>query len=152
MPGLGRSPTLLRRTAVALAAVALGSCATDLPEPHDDAACLAALSDPDSEDAIEWFKRPFPGSKRVVGHTTDDGLAFATELQARGAMAITVVRPRTLAGPGSIQTADGLVVELPDDPRPRFSLFSLAQTQFREAGFQAKADTGQKYLFIPTKP
>jgi hypothetical protein len=149
-------PRIRPKPAVALAVLAIGglsSCGLEIdsPDPHDDASCEAAFNDPDSADAFEWLKKPFTGPKRVVGKTTDDGLAYAHELESRGAKRITAVRVRTVAGPEPVQTAEGLVVEMPVDPVRRLALFKMYGRLARDAGLAPRADTGQKYLFFPSK-
>jgi len=150
-----RAGTGTRMAAVAAVAAALGclaSCSGDVPDPHDDQSCEAALGDPDSRDLFAWLNHHSAGPKRLIGGTTEDALAFAHELERHGARRITAARVRDVKGAEPFQTAEGVVVELPADPGRRLALFQTYAKVARGAGLAPRADAGQKYLFFPSKP
>lgn len=135
---------------LAIAAVALASCG-EVPDAHDDARCLAAINDPESINAFEWFKGPYGGPKIVGGWSTDEGLAFAHQLEAKGAKRVVAVGIHRVTQPDHPhQSADALVVELPDDPRQRLALFKLYAMMVRRDGVIPLGDDGQKYVYLPS--
>lgn len=137
--------------AIGLAAALLASCG-DVPDPHDDAQCLAALNDPESVNAFDWFKDPYGGPKMLGGWSTDEGLAFAHQLEGKGARRVVAVGIHRVTQPDHPhQYADALVVELPDDARQRLALFRLYAKLVRKDGVAPRADDGQKYLLLPSE-
>jgi hypothetical protein len=137
--------------AVALAIVSLGplaSCGNEELGRFDDAFCKSALEDPESVDAFAWFKDPDGGQKRLGDWTTDQGVAFAHQLESRGAKRVVAVGIRRDAGPQGDQHAAGLVVALPDDFLARRSLFELYARMVRSRGFEPQADRDQKYVYV----
>jgi hypothetical protein len=143
-----RSPLALAALAGA-SLVSSASCGGDLPDPHDDASCVRELNDPDNADAIEWLKAPSAHPKRLGNLTADQGLAFASRLEALGARRIVAVLRSKAKGASSPEGAVGLVVQLPDDPRNRLAVFRLYSQQIRTVDYAPRPDTGQKYLYIP---
>lgn len=142
-------PRLAAAAVVGLSAIALGSlasCGDDPPFPFDDATCEVALKGPDAVVADTWLKDPYGGEKHLGSWSTDQGLAFYHELEARGAARVVAVGVVTRPKERS-QEALGLVVQLPDDLMKRRRLFELHAEQVRSAGYRPRADTGQKYLF-----
>ena len=153
-PHVGASPASRRPVAIGLAAVLLlplAACA-DPTFPADDAACLKALDSPDAVDAFEWLAHPSGGEKHLGDLSTDQGLAFAHELQARGARSVRAFGIGKRQGLPPSESAEGLVVTLPDDVAGRRRLFQAQDLQLRARGFHARADEGQKYLMFPWKP
>src|SRR5438874_10474046 len=76
-----------------LAAAALGllvSCDDGEPIPFDDVACEKLLKAPGAVDASEWLRTP-PGPNMLGAMTTEEGLAFASKLDARGAKRVVAV-------------------------------------------------------------
>ena len=143
-------PRLAAAALVGLSALALwslASCGDDPLFPFDDAACETALKGSDAVAADTWLKDPYGGEKHLGAWSTDQGLAFFHELEARGAERVVAVRVVTRPGKEPSQEAHGLVVQLPDDLRKRRRLFELHAEQVRSAGYRPRADTGQKYLF-----
>ena len=141
--------------ALGLAAVGMGwflSCGDDQEFPFDDATCETALKGEDAVAADEWLKDPYGGEKRIGGWSTDLGLAFYHELEARGAVRIVAVGVSKRPGREPSEEAIGLVVQLPDDPAKRRALFELHARQVRGAGYKPRADRGQKYLLFGWKP
>jgi hypothetical protein len=137
--------------ALGLSAVAFGllaSCGDDPIFPFDDATCEAAQNRPDAVDAFDWLKDPYGGEKHLGAWSTEQGLAFAHELQARGAVRVVAVGVHPGLGPEPSREALGLIAQLPDDAAPRLHLFELHATQVRSIGYRPRADTGQKYLFF----
>jgi hypothetical protein len=120
----------------------------DATDPHDDARCERMFNDPGNVDAFEWLKAPSATPKHLGSLTNEQSLALAYELQKRGAQRINVVvwTDKQVGGTGE---ASGFVVRLPDDPRQRLDLFRLYAKHVRLYGYAPRADTGQRYLFIP---
>jgi hypothetical protein len=148
--GRRRRPGLAVIVAVGLSASlgSLASCGDDPPDPFDDATCEAAIKGTDAVDAFDWLKDPHGGEKHLGSWSTDAGLAFAYELEGRGAVRILAVRVQKRQGAEPSQEALGLVAQLPDDPLKRRRLFELHAKQVRSASYRPRADTGQKYLFF----
>lgn len=150
---VSQGPCPTRLVALALTAgslAALGSCGSDRPlDEYDDAICERALNADGSIDALVWFKDPYGGPKRLGEWSTDQGLAFAHALEALGAKWIVVVGVRKIEGPEPFESAEGLVVALPEDAHRRRALFRLYAKQVRSEGYAPQTDTGQKYLFLP---
>jgi hypothetical protein len=142
-----RRPGLAAALAVT-SLVALASCGNEELGRFDDAFCKSALEDPESVDAFEWFKDPHGGQKRLGDWSTDEGLAFAHQLEARGAKRVVAVGIRRDPGPQGDHHADGLVVVLPDDFIRRRSLFELYARMVRSRGFEPQADREQKYVYV----
>ncbi|GAC1464382.1 MAG: hypothetical protein NVSMB9_02990 [Isosphaeraceae bacterium] len=134
-----------------MAATCLASCGKEPLDPFDQPSCESALNDPESIDAIDWLKTPSRHLKQVAGTSTSESLAFAETLAARGARRIVAVRVRVVSESPPLQHAEGLIIELPDEPGLRLALFRLYAQQTRAAGFSPRADTGQKYLFIASR-
>jgi hypothetical protein len=140
----------------------LASCSGDGGDPRDDRFCENALKSANSLDALDWLKTPAPGAIWLIGRGRDDSMAFAHELEIKGAKRIVAVAVRTVPGPPpapetpgagaeSYQTADGLVVELPEDPSKRLAIFRLYAKQARDGGYEPRSDSNQKYVFIPSR-
>src|SRR4051794_649454 len=88
----GLAPELRIPGKLALAAallIPLSGCAEPTFTADDDT-CRSALASADAVDAFEWLSQPSGGERRLGVLSTDEGLAFAHELQARGANAVTV--------------------------------------------------------------
>jgi hypothetical protein len=120
----------------------------DATDPHDDARCERMVNDSGNVDAFEWLKAPSATPKRLGRLTNEQSLALAYELQKRGAQRINIVvwTEKEVGGTGD---AAGFVVRLPDDPWQRLDLFRLYAKHVRLYGYAPRADTGQRYLFIP---
>ena len=135
--------------AAGLAIATLASCGGLPLTANDDAFCERAIHQPGSVEVFAWLKDPHGGRKRFGEWSTDEGLAFAHELDARGVKAMTAVGIRKFPGAEPFEDASGLVVELPDELPKRLSVFKLYAAQVRREGYEPQADTGQKYLFLP---
>ena len=79
---------------------------------------------------------------------SEASLALAYELQSRGALKVVAALSTDPATTPWVD-ARGLVVQLPADPKKRLAVFNLYAKQVRLYGFTPRADTGQKFLFIP---
>ncbi len=134
--------------AVAVALTALGGCGVERHHLMSDAECELAMNAPDSAEASDWLKDPY-GEKRLGSFSRDQGLGLAAELEARGAVRTVAVGIKNLGGPEPLIRARGLILVLPDDPAKRRALFTLHAQQVRGQGFEAVADTEQKYLEFP---
>lgn len=133
----------------ALAACALASCVADRTVDVDDPACEAALKGADAVDAFAWFKDPYGGPKRLGDWTNDQGLAFAHQLEIRGAKRVVAVGVTRATGADGHERARGLVVELPGEPDKRLAVFRACAGALRDRGYSPRADRGQKFLYLP---
>jgi hypothetical protein len=138
--------TLLTAAAVA---VAVSACAEGTPDATDDAACKVLLDDPESLDAFDWLKAPSPLPKRPGTMSTDEALALAHRLEMAGAVRVVVVGVRKERSPVPRESSTGVVVTLPPDDEKRLAVFRLYAVSTRNDGKGPRADTGQKYLFVP---
>ena len=125
----------------------LPSCSDD-SDPNDDAKCQSMSSNPANAEAFEWLKAPVPRPNRLEGLSNEASLALAYELQSRGVLKVVAALSTDPATTPWVD-ARGLVVQLPADPKNRMAVFNLYAKQVRLYGFTPRADTGQKFLFIP---
>ncbi|MFO0910205.1 MAG: hypothetical protein U0794_17990 [Isosphaeraceae bacterium] len=140
-------PCLVGLTLLALTLSQIG-CGDEPVFPFDDAACKASLTRSDAVDAFAWFKDPYGGEKRLGDWSTDQGLAFAHQLEILGAKRVVAVGVHEVPGTPPSRAALGLVAELPDDLVHRKKLFERHASQVRSIGYRPRPDTGQRFLLF----
>ena len=138
--------------ALAVALVVTACSGQADPAPWDDADCARALEDSHHAPAAEWLKDPFGGPKSVGRLSTEEALALVDALEMRGATRIEAVGIATRQGPGPSQTCPGLVVGMPLDPARRTAVFRLYAKIVSEAGYKARGDEGQRFLYVVARP
>lgn len=117
-----------------------------------DPADYTTITDADPE-ALAWIRgngqeAPLAGNR----FDREDALAFVEQLYAAGAARVVVAAScirddaaeRALGGP----YADGLKVELPDDPGKRRALFEISNREAEDEGFDPEPDEGQRVLVL----
>jgi hypothetical protein len=130
-----------------LAAIALPSCGDDaLRDPMDDVACQRLLDAPTNLDAFDWLKTPSPLVKKPGTMSLDQALSLAYRLDSAGATRVVAVG---IAKVGSDEESSGMVLTLPEKPAERLAVFRMYDKLLQENGGVARADTGQKLLFVP---
>lgn len=117
-----------------------------------DPADYTTITDADPE-ARAWL-RANGQEAPLAGNRFDkaDALEFVEQLYAAGATRVVVAAncirddaaERKLGGP----YADGIKVELPDDPGKRRALFEISNREAEEEGFDPEPDEGQRVLFL----
>lgn len=109
--------------------------------------CEHLLQTRASAEAVEWIESALGPMPRTIGSfDADDTRYVIGNVLARGA-----VRARVIGDPDVIHSygsADALLIDLPQDPALRNSLFELENQITNETGFDATLDEGQHYLFI----
>lgn len=112
-----------------------------------DKLCEHLLQTRASAEAVEWIESALGPMPRTIGSfDADDTRYVIGNVLARGA-----VRARVIGDPDVIHSygsADALLIDLPQDPALRNSLFELENQIANETGFDATLDEGQHYLFI----
>ena len=145
---MNRRPLRALALLMPLAAV-VAACAAEPVDTATDATCAALLRDPDSLDANDWLKAASPLPKHPGTMTPDDALGLVSRLVFAGAPRIVAAQVKKVRAPVPGEFSRGAVVTLPDDPAQRLAIFRLYATQVRAQGQTPRADSGQKYLYVP---
>ena len=126
----------------------------DVSDPEkDDATIVALLAKPGAKEALSWLEAAPSGSRTIGGgekeYDHDDALKLVRELYRRGAVkvtAINVVIDRD-EHDREIQYTDTLIVELPEKPESRKSLFDLDKQEVQEE-YDPAVEAGQRYFMM----
>ena len=106
----------------------------------------ALLRRKDNVEAMEWLRGSTPKSVRSIGeHSTEQSIAMVEHLQNLGAKRVIVAGRQTNK---PYESADQLMVELPDDSKRRQRIFRWNNQRLREMGFDPEDDYGMKHLLV----
>jgi hypothetical protein len=119
----------------------------------DDARIVSLLAKPGTREALSWLETAPSGTRTVGGgdkeydHT--DALKLVRELYHRGAVKVTAIDIVTDSDEDGheVQYTDTLIVELPDNPESRRSLFDLDKQEITEE-YDPAEEAGQKYFLM----
>jgi hypothetical protein len=151
------SRATIARTAliVALCAAAfIARSRMDRSDPkNDDATIVSLLAKPGAMEALSWLEAAPSGSRTIGGGEKEydqaAALRLVRELYRRGAAKVTAIGIGHDADEHGreVQYTDTLIVELPDKPELRRSLFDLDKREVQKEYGPAE-EAGQKYFMM----
>lgn len=118
---------------------------------HDhagDELCKSLIAnDPTAREARSWLQEP-GATDRSLGEFRDtrDALKLVNQLYRRGASNVTVIEID--GGADEPQNSGRLIVELPDEPAKRKSIFKLIGHLCEQTGHDAEADSRQRFILV----
>jgi hypothetical protein len=99
-------------------------------------------------DAREWLRGAPEGNNRTLGEMGSDlASEFVERLYKLGASKVLAVEIEDIPGTAD-QTTNHLLVELPQNPEARASLFEFENQHAEVEGFDGEVDLGQQYLYL----
>lgn len=120
---------------------------------NDDATIVSLLAKPGGSEALSWLEAAPSGTRTVGGGEKEydhaAALKLVRELYRRGAAKVTAIDIVTDSDEHGreVQYTDTLIVELPDKPESRRSLFDLDKQEAQEE-YGPAVEAGQRYFMM----